>query len=458
MFASIERDDNPLEAGLEIGDPLRQAEDRHHLACGRDDETVLPRHAVLRAAETRDDVPQLAVVHVEAPREQDAGRIQVERVAVEEVRIHDRRDQVVRGADRMDVTCEMEVDLFHRKDLGVTASCGPAFRPEHGSAGSRRRAKRFSLIKALLGWEGARASIFRSARLGRSSSRNSRTHHRGRLLRRREAVRECHWVRVVRLADRRHLCGRSLRRRGPDEVNPRRKRPIHFIKRAARIDLSPSTFPKSRRPSFSSTPMTRASSIGVRSRTGVTRSFRKRRTCFTSTHSSTRFFENSCLKSPAMMTFSACPRSSIFPSRSRITRRWNRGIETPCSARAPSKPRWRSEMTKARSLRRNSAKSRVASTPFATSMRSTAFRKTSNTDKDSLVAAWRGSLRTSSPHRFGSGNTQTIPPVMNTTPPMNARTLNIMEPFVPGTAEIPATRPKTKMMTPKIISGSPDDC
>src|SRR6266571_138087 len=92
------------------------------------------------------------------------------------------------------------------------------------AAGSRKRAKRFSLFKGLLGWEEERASIFGSARLGRSSSRNSRTHHRGRLVRRREAVRECHWVRVVRLADRRHLCGRSLRRRGPDEVNPRRKR------------------------------------------------------------------------------------------------------------------------------------------------------------------------------------------------------------------------------------------
>src|SRR5256886_4526694 len=95
-----------------------------------------------------------------------------------------------------------------------------------------------------------------------------------------------------------------------------------------------------------------------------------RRTCFTSTHSSTRFFENSCLKSPAMITCSAFVRSSILPSRSRITRRWNRGIETPCSARAPSNPRWRSEITRARSSRRRRAKSRVASTPFATSIRS----------------------------------------------------------------------------------------
>jgi len=54
---------------------------------------------------------------------------------MEQVRIQDRGDQVVRGADRMDISREMEVDLFHRKDLGVTASRRPAFRPEHGSEG-----------------------------------------------------------------------------------------------------------------------------------------------------------------------------------------------------------------------------------------------------------------------------------------------------------------------------------
>src|SRR6058998_2611480 len=35
----------------------------------------------------------------------------------------------------MDVPREMEVDLFHRKDLGVTASRGPALRPEDRTEG-----------------------------------------------------------------------------------------------------------------------------------------------------------------------------------------------------------------------------------------------------------------------------------------------------------------------------------
>src|SRR2546427_784610 len=66
---AVERDDDSFEARLEVRDPFRQTEDRHHLARGRDHELVLPRDPMLRAAETRDDVAQLSVVHVEAPRE-----------------------------------------------------------------------------------------------------------------------------------------------------------------------------------------------------------------------------------------------------------------------------------------------------------------------------------------------------------------------------------------------------
>src|SRR6267143_1319391 len=95
--------------------------------------TILTRHAVLRTSQTRDDVAELAVVHVEASREEDAGRIDVQLVAVEHVRVQDGRDEVVRGADRMDVAGEVEVDFFHREDLGPPAARRAAFRPEHGT-------------------------------------------------------------------------------------------------------------------------------------------------------------------------------------------------------------------------------------------------------------------------------------------------------------------------------------
>src|SRR5207245_9893812 len=110
-LAPVEWVADPFEAGLEGVDGCREAEDRHDLARGRDDEAVLPRHAVPRAAQAGHDVTQLAVVHGEAPWEQDARRVEVERVPVEEMRVHHRGDQVVRGAGGVDVSREMEVDV-----------------------------------------------------------------------------------------------------------------------------------------------------------------------------------------------------------------------------------------------------------------------------------------------------------------------------------------------------------
>ena len=132
---AVERDDNALEARLEVRDPFREAEDRHHLARGGDHELVLPRDPVLRSAKARDDVAQLAVVHVQAPREEDPRGIDVQFVPVEDVRVEDRGDQIVRGANRVDVAREVQVDLLHREDLGSAAARRPALRAEHGPEG-----------------------------------------------------------------------------------------------------------------------------------------------------------------------------------------------------------------------------------------------------------------------------------------------------------------------------------
>ena len=53
------------DAALQIVDVGGQAEDRHNFRGGRDVESRFGRNAVGRAAKTRDDVAQHAVVHVE---------------------------------------------------------------------------------------------------------------------------------------------------------------------------------------------------------------------------------------------------------------------------------------------------------------------------------------------------------------------------------------------------------
>ena len=116
-------------ADRDRAEPLAQVEevggdgdDRHHLGRRGDVEPGLARVAVRLAAEPEDDVAQRAVVDVHAAAPTDGHRLDVERVAVEDVRLDHRGEQVVRRADRVDVAGEVEVHVLHRHDLRVAAA------------------------------------------------------------------------------------------------------------------------------------------------------------------------------------------------------------------------------------------------------------------------------------------------------------------------------------------------
>ena len=53
------------------------------------------------------------------------------RVAVQDRGVEDRREQVVGGADRVDVAGEVEVEVLHRHHLGEAAAGRAALHPEH---------------------------------------------------------------------------------------------------------------------------------------------------------------------------------------------------------------------------------------------------------------------------------------------------------------------------------------
>ena len=72
------------------------------------------------------------VVHVERALPGDAPRVDAELVAPIDVVVDQRRQQVVRGADRVEVAGEMQVDVLHRHHLGVTAAGSAAFHAERG--------------------------------------------------------------------------------------------------------------------------------------------------------------------------------------------------------------------------------------------------------------------------------------------------------------------------------------
>ena len=119
-------------------EPLAQVEevagdggDRHHLGGGGDVEAGLADVAVRASAEADDDAAERAVVHVHAAAPTDGQRVDPERVPVQDVRLEHRGEQVVGGADRVDVSGEVEVQVLHRHDLRVAAAGRAALDPEH---------------------------------------------------------------------------------------------------------------------------------------------------------------------------------------------------------------------------------------------------------------------------------------------------------------------------------------
>ena len=111
----------------------RDGEDAHDLGGGGDVEAGLARVAVGGAAERDDEVAQRAVVHVDRAAPADPQRVDAELVAVVDRGVDQRREQVVRGADRVDVAGEVEVEVLHRHDLGVAAAGRAALDAEHGA-------------------------------------------------------------------------------------------------------------------------------------------------------------------------------------------------------------------------------------------------------------------------------------------------------------------------------------
>ena len=76
------------------------------------------------------DVAEVAVVHVHAAAPGDRERVEPGRVAVMQVRVDQRGEQVVRGRDRVQVAGEVEVQVLHRDDLRVAAAGRAALHAE----------------------------------------------------------------------------------------------------------------------------------------------------------------------------------------------------------------------------------------------------------------------------------------------------------------------------------------
>ena len=141
-------DDDPRDAALQVGQVLCQTEDGHELAGGSDVETVLPGHAVDAAAEAVGDEAELAVVHVHAGLKGDPAHVDAQRVALMDAVVQHGGDQVVGCGDGVEVAGEVQVDILHGDDLGVSAAGGAALQAEDGTEGGLAQGKTYILALA----------------------------------------------------------------------------------------------------------------------------------------------------------------------------------------------------------------------------------------------------------------------------------------------------------------------
>ena len=121
-------------------DVAGEAQHRHDLGGHGDVEAVLAGHAAAFAAEAVHDVAQLAVVHVHAALPGDLLGVDAQGVALLDVVVQHGGQQVVGGADGVEIAGEVKVDVLHGHDLGIAAAGSAALDAEHGA--ERRLAQR----------------------------------------------------------------------------------------------------------------------------------------------------------------------------------------------------------------------------------------------------------------------------------------------------------------------------
>lgn len=126
-------DDDPGEATGEIGSVGGEGEHGHDLAGLVDLKKTLAREAVEGAAEAGDDAAQAAVVDRDGARPGDLEGIEAEGVAVAEVGVDHRGEQVVRGADGVAVAREAEVDELGWVHLRASAAGAAPLGAEDGA-------------------------------------------------------------------------------------------------------------------------------------------------------------------------------------------------------------------------------------------------------------------------------------------------------------------------------------
>ena len=146
----VAHDDAP-QTLLEVADGGSQAEAGHDLGGHGDVKAVLARHAVGHAAQAAHDAAQLAVVHINDALPRDAPGVDAKLVSLLDMVVEHGGEQVVRRADGVEVTREVQVDVLHGHDLRVAAARSTALDAKDGAQAGLAQGEHAGLAHAAQG-------------------------------------------------------------------------------------------------------------------------------------------------------------------------------------------------------------------------------------------------------------------------------------------------------------------
>ena len=135
LAAAASADDDAPQARAQVGQVRGQRHDDHELTGRGDVEGGLPGDSIDLGPQAGDDMAQGAVVDVQHPGPGDGALVNVELIAVVQVVVDHRRQEVVGGGDGVEVAGQVQVHPLCRQDAGATGSSGSALDAEGGAHG-----------------------------------------------------------------------------------------------------------------------------------------------------------------------------------------------------------------------------------------------------------------------------------------------------------------------------------
>ena len=130
IAVAVVGDLDTTEALADVGKATGQRQDSHNLGGHGNIKLRLAWPAATTATQADDYVAQRHIIHIHTAVPTDAERVNIQRVIVPEAGVNHRRQQVIGCADGVNVTGEVQVDLFHRHCLRVPSAAGAALDPE----------------------------------------------------------------------------------------------------------------------------------------------------------------------------------------------------------------------------------------------------------------------------------------------------------------------------------------